>query len=55
MRESKKQRRTHCSGCTKSDLKKRDAYYRDGKYYCNKSHWRRMKKAEDEKNEKKNS
>jgi hypothetical protein len=44
--------RHKCKACNK-DIKRGFGYYRDGFYYCSKSHWRKLKKklAEEKNNE----
>lgn len=39
------EKQTNCAGCSKL-LKKLKQYYRNGKFYCNKKCWVKVKKGE---------
>lgn len=46
------EKQTNCLGCNKP-LRKIRRYYRDGKFYCTKKCWMKMRKPEENQEEKK--
>lgn len=51
-KEKKDKKRIKCPCCNR-DKKIYLCYYRNGKYFINKSHWMKYKKKEEDKNESK--